>query len=245
MLQFLVTSKARRRLLVLLWGEKKRGSVTELAELADVSFASAHAELREMQRLQLVRVVRDGKEVFSANLEHPQADFLAQLASSEAPTLPQSTERDEELKKKLVGLGAPLRGVRASRTAPADVLQTLFDSMGLARRDAVVARCLPVCFWKQRDRLDAKALHNMSATAEDKHAFGFFLDVTSELGGDRRLSGVAEALRDHRLTQLRPFFYSTTSPKAAREFPLAKKWGFSMNMDPGSFRALFEKFVVT
>lgn len=243
MLQFLVTSTVRRRLLVLLWGEKKSGSVAELAELADASFASTHAELKAMQRLQLVRSVRDGaKEVFSANPEHPEAELLSRLAQTDVPPRSVAASGDEELKQKLVFLGAPLRGVKPLPVAPSDVLHVLADGTALARRDTVVARSLPLCFWNNRDRLDGKALQGLSAAPEEKHAFAFFLELAGELGGDRRLVGLAEVLRDQRLTQLRPFFYSMTSG-SARDFALAKKWGFLMNMELDSFRALFDKFV--
>ena len=243
MLQFLVTSKVRRRLLVLLWGEKKSGSVAELAELADASFASTHSEVKAMQRLQLVRSQRTGgKEVFAANPDHPEAEFLSRLAHADVPSRSVSTAGDEELKQKLVSLGAPLRGVKPLPVVPSELLHVLVNGTELARRDAVVARSMPLCFWNNRDRLDWHALHELSASPEEKHAVAFFLELAGELGGDRRLSGVAEGLRDQRLTQQRPFFYSMTAG-SARDFPLASKWGFSMNTELDSFRALFDKFV--
>lgn len=243
MLQFLVTSKVRRRLLVLLWGEKASGSVADLAELADASFASTHSELKAMQRLQLVRSERVGaKEVFSANPDHPEAELLSRLAAVDVPSRSVSAAGDDELKQKLAFLGAPLRGVKPLPVAPSDVLQVLVDGTELARRDAVVARCMPVCFWKYRDQLTGKALQALSAAPEEKHAVAFFLELAGELGGDRRLAGLADWLRDQRLTQLRPFSYSMT-PSSARDFALAKKWGFLMNMELDSFRSLFDKFV--
>ena len=243
MLQYLVTSKARRRLLVLLWGEKKSGSVAELAELADVAFASAHAELKAMLRLQFVRSHREsGKEVFTANLEHPEADFLSKLAETDVRPRPVAANRDVQLKGQLVSLGAPLRGVKGSPVAPDEVFRTLVDATELARRDAVVARTLPVCLWRHRDQLDVRALQSMNVGPENKHVLAFFLELTSELGGDRRLVGLAETLRDHRLTQLKPFFHSM-APGSGRDFALAQKWGFTINMDLDSFRTLFEKFV--
>ncbi|HEY4245048.1 MAG TPA: hypothetical protein VGM88_34770 [Kofleriaceae bacterium] len=241
MLQFLVTSKVRRRLLVLLWGQQQRGSVAELAALADASFAGAHGELRAMQRLQLVRAERTGgKEVFSAALDHPEAELLARLAETDVPKRPAASSRDAQLKQQLVALGSPLRGVAPADVAPADVLGVLAAGCALARRDAVVARTLPLCFWRQRDHLDARSLLSLAATPEEKHAVAFFLDLTSQLGGDRRLVGLAEILRDQRLTQRRPFFFGRASPP--RDFPLAAKWGFDMNMDLDAFRTLFAKF---
>jgi hypothetical protein len=101
---------------------------------------------------------------------------------------------------------------------------------------------MPICFWNNRDRVDAKALQALSAAPEEKHAVAFFLELAGELGGDRRLAGLAEWLRDQRLTQLRPFFHSM-KPSSARDFALAAKWSFLMNMELDSFRSLFNKFV--
>jgi molybdenum-dependent DNA-binding transcriptional regulator ModE len=243
MLQFLVTSKVRRLLLVLLWGEQQAGSVGELAGLADVSFASAHAELKEMQRLQLVRVDRrGGKEVLSANADHPESELLAKLARTDAQLRPLADPRDDKLKQMLVSLGAPLRGVKPAPVAAAQTLTVLVDAARLARRDPVVARSLPICVWNHRAQLDAKALQALRVAPEDKHALAFFLELAGELGGDRRLVGLAEVLRDARLRQTRPFF-ATNPVSGTSNFNLAKKWGFMMNMDLEAFRSLFAKFV--
>jgi hypothetical protein len=128
MLQYLVTSKVRRRLLSLLWGEKKSGSVAELAELAGVAFAGAHSELKAMLRSQLVVSRHEGgKEVYAANLAHPEATTLeALVASAASPVIPQTAE-DETLKRKLVALGAPLRGVDPVEVVPSEVAVTLLE----------------------------------------------------------------------------------------------------------------------
>jgi hypothetical protein len=196
-----------------------------------------------MERLQLVCLERaSGKEVFAANPNHPEAEFLSRLARAEVPIRAVPLASDDELKRNLVALGAPLRGVKPLPVAGPDLLQVLVNGTTLARRDAVVARSLPLCFWNSRDQLSASALHALKAAPEEKHAFAFFLELAGELGGDRRLGGVAESLRDQRLTQLRPFFHAS-SAKSARTFPLAAKWGFAMNMELDAFRALFDKFV--
>ncbi len=246
MLDYLVTSKARRRLLMLLWGELRRGAVDQLADAAAVSFASAHGELKAMEQARLVVTTREhGKDVYFANLDHPAARSLQDLVAHEVSREPES-EADDELKASLVGLGAPLRGFRAKQVEPGDRLSVVVRGLGLARRDAVVARTLPVCLWRMRDELDLGALEKLVVRPEDKHALGFFLELTGELGSDRRLAGLAEAFRDRRMTSTRPFFFSTSTKRAPRtEFPLAEKWGFAMNTDLDSFRSLFHKFVRT
>jgi hypothetical protein len=55
------------------------------------------------------------------------------------------------------------------------------------------------------------------------------------------LLGLSEGLRDRRMTALRDFF-QTGRREATREFALATKWGFRMNMDMDSFQTLFSKF---
>lgn len=242
MLQYLVTSKVRRRLLSLLWGEKKRGSVAELADLAGVAFAGAHTELKAMQRSQLVVSSHEGgKEVHAANFEHPEAATLeALVASANRSVIPQTSE-DEMVKRKLVALGAPLRGLKPLHVPPPARMMTLLEGAQLARRDPVVARCLPLCFWRLRDSLDVNTLEDLTFRAEDKHTLGFFLELAGVLGGDRRLVGLAESFRDHRMTALRAFF-QTGRREATRDFELAAKWGFRMNMDLDSFQSLFSKF---
>ncbi len=244
MLQFLVTSKVRRRLLGLLWAERKSGGTNELAELADIAFASAHVELKEMRRLQLVRVQRSGnKEVYSANWEHPDAELLTRLVQTSNRSAPLDSEVANTLRQKLVALGAPLRGVKAVPVAASDVVDVLAQGAELARRDAVVARSLPIAVWKHRDNVGVRQLRSLDLDPESKHALAFFLDLSGDLGGDRRLRAMADVLRDERLRQERAFFLSATS-STSREFSTAAKWGFSMNMDRDSFAALFEKFVV-
>jgi hypothetical protein len=242
-LRYLVTSKTRRRLLSLLWGENARGSTAELAELAGVAFAGVHAELKAMQQAQLVVSERVGnKEVFSANAEHPGAATMRALVASETLEPPPPSIEERLLKRKLAALGAPLAGITPMQVKSSEVMDALVRGAALARRDAVVARSMPLCFWKQRASLDGKALATLPLRPEDKHAIGFFLELSGELGGDRRLIGLAELLRDHRIRTVRAFSQGTPARSETRDFPLAAKWGFRMNMDLDSFRGLFAKF---
>jgi hypothetical protein len=242
-LQYLVRSKVRRRLLALLWGEQKRGSVAELADLAGVAFAGAHGELKAMHRAQLAVSRREGgKEVYAANFDHPEAATLRALVSADARQAVLPSSEDEALKRKLVALGAPLRGLEPLEMELSERMPTLFHGALLARRDPVVARCLPLCFWELRDSLDVKPLAGLASRAEDKHTLGFFLELTATLGGDRRLLGLAESFRDGRMRSVRDFFL-VGRHGAVRDFDLAARWGFQMNMDLDSFRTLFDKFV--
>jgi hypothetical protein len=241
-LQYLVTSKVRRRLLGLLWTEGKTGTASELASLAHVSFASAHAELKEMTRARLATSAIEGsREVYQANVAHPVAKALQEVLVAGAAPVPANIE-DDELRRSLAGLGAPLRGVSKVAVPVDERMSVLARGAVLARRDPTLARCLPLCFWPLRDSLDVAALGELASRAEDRHALGFFLELTGDLGGDRRLGGLAETLRDGRITAQRDFFMSSPRGGLAREFPTAAKWGFRMNTDFESFRTLFDKF---
>lgn len=247
MLEYLVKSKVRRRLLLLLWAENQRGSVAELADRAGVSFASAHDELKAMRRARVVLSEhQSGKEVYAANVDHPEAHVLRALVTADCSPPATTTPDDEALKQKLVALGAPLRGVARLDVPASEQMSVLARGAALARRDPIVARSLPLCFWRLRESLESRTLAALAVRPEDKHALGFFLELTGELGGDRRLVGLAESLRDRRMTQVRDFFeLSPTRREVFRDFPLANKWGFRMNMDIDSFRTLFEKFETT
>lgn len=242
MLLYLVTSKTRRRLLSLLWAEGARGSTAELAELAGVAFAGAHAELKAMQRAQLAVSEQIGnKEVFSANVEHPDAATVRALVASERRQAPPPSMEERLLRRKLAALGAPLAGVSPMEVERSQVIETLVRGAALARRDATVARSLPRCYWVQRATLDARELLALARRPEDKHAVGFFLELSGELGGDRRLVGMAELLHDRRMRSVRDFFLLPGRKDIGREFPLAAKWGFRMNMDHETFRGVFDK----
>lgn len=249
MLEFLVRSKARRRLLTLLWDEGARGSVSALAEEAGLAFATAHSELKEMHHFGLVRVEREGAtDVYAANDEHPEADLLRSLLRSRgAPAAPEPTERDETVKRWLKGLGVPLRVAQPRGSLPG-LAEVLVEGARLARKDPTVARALPVGFWLNRDELQVTDLLEHAKRPEEKHAVGFFLELAGTLGGDRRLVGLAESFRDKRLTAERDFFLlppTTTRRKLAemRTPELARRWGFTMNLDYEAFRSLFDKFV--
>src|SRR5262249_49168876 len=247
MLQLLVTSRARRRLLQLLWGEGARGSAAELAEKAGVGFASAYRELKAMGRYQVVASSHEGgKDVYAANLEHADADVLRRLATSRPRMAPPRDERADTLRRSLRAMGAPL-AVEPTTEKEALDEGTLVDGVKLARRDPVVARALPVCVWHQRDRVDPDRLVAAAREKGEKQALGFFLELTGQLSGDRRFARWAKSLRDRRVTSVHDFFdfpaaYGSQKLAKQRTPRVAEKWGFRLNMDLETFDSLFRKF---
>lgn len=246
MLGYLVTSRSRRRLLRGLFLDGSTGSVSALARASGVSFAAAHRELQAMKAAGLAVAERDGvATVYRANLAHPQADVLTALLAAARPAPGDSDE--QKLRGELAALGAPLaRPVpRRRRPPPEDVLA---DGLVLAHRSPTVARVLPVAFWLQRGTLDYDRLERAATLRNERQALGFYLELTGHLGGDRRLARRASGLRDRRRTAAQPFFsggHGAFAMQLARERSpaLARRWGFLMNMELGSFASAFRKHV--
>ena len=242
MLEFLVTSKARRRLLRLLWGDEASGSASALARRAGVGFASAYRELQAMRRLALVDVARrDGATVFSANRRHPLAGALEDLLAS-----PRQARRSlEATRARAAALGAPVLAARAAKRN-GSVEQMLVEAVTRAHEDPALARALPVAFYRQRDRVNPERLALAAQAGAEKAAVGLFLELTAQVSGDRRFSEWARPLRDRRVRVKRPFFYSTAAAVQAatvpdRSPPVARRWGFRLDYSLDDFRSLFEK----
>jgi hypothetical protein len=246
MLDYLVTSRARRQLLRLLWVDRERGSVSALARASGVSFATAHRELEAMKAAGLTVAAREGvATVYRANPGHPHADLLEALLAAGAPARGASGE--QKLRGQLAALGAPLGGPAQTKRPPSPE-DVLADGLVLAHDSPTVARVLPVAFWRQRDNVDYARLERAATLRNERQALGFYLELTGQLGGDRRLAHRAGRLRDRRRTALRPFFTGgrgSFAQAAAREKSprLARRWGYSMNMELQSFAAAFRKHV--
>jgi DNA-binding transcriptional ArsR family regulator len=246
MFEYLVTSRARRQLLRRLWVDGASGSVSALARAAGVSFATAHRELDAMKAAGLALAKREGvATVYRANVAHRQAEVLRSLLAGSPDT--RTTPQDQRMRGQLTALGAPLGGPapKGRQLAAEDVLA---DGLVLAHQSPTVARVLPVAFWRQRDTLDYERLEQAATERDERHALGFYLELTGTLGRDPRLVRRAGRLRDHRRTALQPFFSvgrGAFGMQLAREKSpsVARRWGFLMNMELDSFASAFRKHV--
>ena len=247
MLDFLVTSRSRRRLLQLLWTGNESGSVKELAERAGVGFASAWRELRAMQAIALVVSSREGAaEVFAANTSHPLADALRSIVVAPARTAI-NDRADRRTRSALRALGAPLLE-GAARRPVGDVEETIVRGVQLAHHDPAVARSMPVCLYRQRNALRPALLEHWARQLGEKRSLGFFCDLTSALSKDPRFVEWAAGLRDRRCVAQRDFFPSTSRSLLARQAAdlntpaAARRWGLRMNLGMDAFTSTFEKF---
>jgi hypothetical protein len=255
-LDFLVTSKARRRVLQLLF-RGQCGSASTFAERASIGFASAYRELHAMRDLGLVTSEREnGAEVFRLDAAHPLAEPLRALVLGAAqagrpgegrPDEGRPDEGQARVRRQLRALGAPLQ-VDAAEPPEDSVEKVLVEGVRLAHQDPAVARSLPVCLYALREVLDAGVLQRQALALSEKRALGFFLDLTAALSGDRRFSSWARPLRDRRCTATRDFFHGVPDTALHREAARrntpapARRWHYRMNMNLDAFASTFRKF---
>ncbi|MCP4713617.1 MAG: hypothetical protein GY868_00755 [Deltaproteobacteria bacterium] len=253
LLSYLTHSTSRIRLLGLLWGEETVASVKQLAEQAGIGYASAHVELTAMNKEGLVTFHQKGKAVVCRkNNEYPNAALLKALLKAEgmsaAPSACQKKLTLEETKLHLVRFGAPL-GVSGSCKSDLSLEAVLVAGLELARKDASVARVLPLVFEKNAKQLNRPRLKFLAREKGLKKTLGFFFDLSAVLSGSTSYKKDADSLFDNRLKVTEDFFATPKKGRyrrllAEQNTPsLAKKWHFSMNMGMGSFEDLFNKNV--
>lgn len=251
MLNYLVSSKARRALLTLLWVQREEGSVSDLARMAGMSFGAAHKELNAMEKAGLARCTRVGNAtLFKAARNHPGARALRSLLSAEGKSTATDTDaraqQRRQLRSWLSAWGAPVAASAPAGTRPR-LESVLVQGAALARSDASVARSLPVLVWNNRRRLNAALLLLEARRSGQKQTLGFFLELTGNLAGDQDLVDLARRLRDRRVRKERDFFPGDDDPCArelaeARTPDVARQWKFRMNMTLETFASTFRKF---
>jgi hypothetical protein len=219
-----------------------------LAERAGVAFASAYRELRAMEAKRLVTTEREGGAlVYRANEAHPLADALRAMLATPAARQPEDDTERQQVRGQLAALGAPLQHA-AVEPPSAPVEETVMRGVKMAHRDPDVARTLPVCLYRQRHALDPERLREKAVQLGEKPALGFFLALTAELSGDRRFKKWAKSVRDGRWHASHAFFHTSTHSARERRLaeertpPVARRWGWCMNMDFEAFRSAFDKF---
>lgn len=249
MLDFLVTSKVRRRILKLLFGDGFLGTAKMFAERACVSLPSTHRELLMMKRVGLVMSLREGDAaVFRANENHPHRAVFQALAKLSSASFVEF-ENAERVRAELRVLGAPLFRDSVLVSIDDSVEAALVRGVALAHFDGVVASILPVCIYKQRDALHIDRLTCEARLLGEEREIGFFLDLTSEISGDERFAEWSRMFQDARESGTCYFFSDEVVSQRARALAdlhtphLAKKWNLRMNASMDSFVSAFRKHV--
>lgn len=251
-LSYLVASRTRQTLLRLLWERGDSGTVSELAKLGGLSVSNVYEELQEMEKAGLATSHVDGSSpVYAANLRNPAAEAFKTLLNSShednRKVMAGPDFNEDNVLANLERVGAPLGGSGRTLENELSLEETLADALKLSHINATVARVLPVVFSKNKNRLDHERLRLLAKRRQETRTLGFFLDLTSELGGNREFKEWAAELFDHRVKKDRDFFSAPSGrygrQLAERNTPwVAKKWHYRMNMEFDTFKTLFEKF---
>jgi hypothetical protein len=252
MLEYLVTSKTRRRLLTALWKDRARGTASSLARRADVPFGAGYGELKAMSRAGLAREsLESGRLVYEADRASPYAAVLEQLvatAGSQVVTKPDSdlASRADSLRGELARQGAPLWN-RTPGASGASLEELLARACELSHRDPSVAKLLPYLFLRKKNELSFARLERALTEHKQKHTGGFLLALAASLSGDKTMRTWSKRLKDKRRTKPVDFFPEASSKRlralAERNTPaLARAWSFRLNMSMDDFRSVMEKF---
>jgi transcriptional regulator with XRE-family HTH domain len=152
----------------------------------------------------------------------------------------------EQVRVWLARYGAPLYGssVANGETVPRPEY-VLAEALKLSHTDASVARTLTLVFWKTRASLDFAELTRLAVERGQGNTLGFFLDLTSELSGDRALKRASNVLRVRPSVRATQFFkvHSRHERRLAdlKTPDVARRWNFRMNMSLDSFQSMFAK----
>lgn len=232
-------------MLRLLWAERVEASASDLSRRTRAGFSAVHRELEKMRVAGLASCERVGRRlVYRACHAHPRAPLVRKLVEEvRAGEAAKTRPLDDQVRSWLRAAGAPI-GAAEPRRMPG-IEEIVAAGLALAHRDASVARVLPIVLWRQRGRLDYGRLAREATRRHERHALGFFLELTGELGGEPALRH-ARSLRDRRRQRPRPFFerpHGRLELALAREKTprLARRWGYLMNMGYDSFASAFAK----
>jgi hypothetical protein len=229
------------------------GDVLSALEAALTSLQMSKAELARRGRLPLETVrrlltSRDANPHFTMVTELLRPAGLGLFVGKLEEPPEEARPGADLVQAWLAHLGAPLYGstsVKAEDVPGPE--RVLAEALPLARQDATVARALPLALHRTRARLDFPLLRRLAQERGQGRALGFFLELTSELSGDKDLARqarplAAEVRRRKRASQ----FFPVRSPTERRlgelkTPPVARRWGFRMNMSADSFSSMFRK----
>ena len=166
MLEYLVASRARRELLLLLWAQGQKGSVSALARRCGLSFTATYRELEAMAAAGLALAERQGAALeYRADRRHPQGKTLLALL----------TPTDQEVK-----------GRDEVAVTPSGTEVALVNRLVASHLDRSVALGLPAILWRQREEFNHGRLIREATRRTERQSLGLFLQLAGQLSGDRR-----------------------------------------------------------
>ncbi len=154
-----------------------------------------------------------------------------------------SADSTDEVYESLVAYGAPLAAWRAH--AHLSFEQTLVAALPLARRDSTVMRVLPLVVLQNEARADWGRLVEDATRLGVAAELGLVLDLAARAGDRPELGQRARTLASEAVPEPQFFFEPRNAfdrELARRRSPeTARRWGFFLNMDEATFRAVCEK----
>ena len=239
----------RWRLLRALWLDGATDSVHALAKRYQLSYSSAHAELKRLEQASLAQSSVVGNSlVYRADKANPLADAVEALvhASDDSESALQSGLPPLRVRANLLALGAPLH-CEAGPSADMTPEDAVAQGLRLSHGDPSLVRAYPVLLWRNRNRLNMDLLRQKATALSEKRTLGFFLELTGMLANDPSLRSLALTLKDRRFTKVRDFFelprgkYSEALAEQ-RTPSVAREWRFRLDMDMDNFRHFYSKF---
>lgn len=256
---YLFKNEGRQRLLEKLVFAGEDYTVTELATMVGLPYATLHAELEGLRKNGLLQERVEGRKryvraVLSKELKSALAPLLGLRESGKSERAMHGLQSSHELsanevKASLQEYGAPLVLEDATHSNKLPAEEVFARGTLLSKQDASVARVLPVVLAKNWQTLDKDLLLLFARRFKVKREVGFFLELTSKLSENRKMKREAERYRDSRVKQPSDFFSADRTSQASRELAerntpsLARQWHFRMNMSLETFESTFRRFV--
>lgn len=129
-----------------------------------------------------------------------------------------------------------------------DPAAVLLRSISVCRHDGGLARMLPVFIWRARDKIFARPKRLLAVSPEEACVLGYFLELTSNLGGVLLARGVLRDLRRKAAPVEKPIvFFHLMNRSMLREFAeertsgLAKSWNLVLGEPDESFKSYFAR----
>jgi hypothetical protein len=152
-------------------------------------------------------------------------------------------EHSESVHQTLVAYGAPLVSWEPVRHMSLE--QALVQALGLSHEHPALFRVLPLVLLRNANTLDWSRLRALAGEASVEAELGLLVELTAQAVGKPELVQGVSALRPPSVGVLR-FFHEPRSEfgrELARQRtpPVAKRWGFWLDLSEDSVRALVRK----
>lgn len=247
LIDYLVTSRIRRRLLRLIWSEEIAGTLHQISKLSGYAYSAVYREISEMKRQGIIKTKPRGKmEYVMKNSSFRNKNLLDKLLGGSVKKVKMKQINDSTIYSNLVKYGAPLFSLESSGVELTPEEAAIYG-LRLAEHNATVSRALPVFFAKNADLLDFNRLSFLANKLNLKSVLGLFLDITGQLSGKQKFTKISDELFDKRRKKDAFFFKKGELTPLQRQLTIlntpkvAHKWHYLMNMGMDSFESLFYK----